>query len=170
VCAFRRKSPNVGMIRARFCGARVTVGVMHRVGKLADRDEGFRPAGAPAFQSLIRFRSLSPRRFRLGPPAESERTYRRSTGAARQRIPHTHDARCVISRAQALRCSVEAVARMRAGRSASRPAMTASSDVRIFEESERTTRKWQMQLCETEKRDFSPRRPRRTSLGSVLQA
>jgi uncharacterized protein (TIGR00375 family) len=35
------------------CQRKVTVGVMHRVEKLADRDYGFRPAGAPGFTSII---------------------------------------------------------------------------------------------------------------------
>jgi uncharacterized protein (TIGR00375 family) len=35
------------------CGKRVTVGVMHRVEKLADREEGFQLAGAPPFFSII---------------------------------------------------------------------------------------------------------------------
>ena len=35
------------------CGKKVTVGVLHRVEKLADRKEGFRLAGAPAFSSII---------------------------------------------------------------------------------------------------------------------
>jgi uncharacterized protein (TIGR00375 family) len=35
------------------CGKRVTVGVMHRVEKLADRANGFRPKGAPPYYSII---------------------------------------------------------------------------------------------------------------------
>ncbi|MDH4162531.1 MAG: endonuclease Q family protein [Nitrospirota bacterium] len=35
------------------CGKRVTVGVMHRVDKLADREEGFRPKDAPGYSSII---------------------------------------------------------------------------------------------------------------------
>jgi PHP family Zn ribbon phosphoesterase len=35
------------------CGKKVTVGVMHRVEKLADRDVGFRPSGAPDYYSII---------------------------------------------------------------------------------------------------------------------
>ena len=35
------------------CGKPVTVGVMHRVEALADRPEGFRPAGPHPFHSLI---------------------------------------------------------------------------------------------------------------------
>ena len=35
------------------CGKKVTVGVLHRVEKLADREEGFLLAGAPSFSSII---------------------------------------------------------------------------------------------------------------------
>jgi PHP family Zn ribbon phosphoesterase len=39
--------------RCPACGRKVTVGVLHRVEKLADREEGFKLAGAPPFVSLI---------------------------------------------------------------------------------------------------------------------
>jgi uncharacterized protein (TIGR00375 family) len=35
------------------CNRKVTVGVMHRVEKLADREHGFKPEGAPSFTSII---------------------------------------------------------------------------------------------------------------------
>ncbi len=35
------------------CGRKLTVGVMHRVEKLADREKGFKPAGSPGFCSII---------------------------------------------------------------------------------------------------------------------
>jgi uncharacterized protein (TIGR00375 family) len=35
------------------CNRKVTVGVMHRVEKLADREHGYRPEGAPSFTSII---------------------------------------------------------------------------------------------------------------------
>ncbi|MBA4349284.1 MAG: DNA helicase UvrD [Thermodesulfovibrio sp.] len=35
------------------CGSKVTVGVMHRVEKLADRKDGFKPLEAPSFNSII---------------------------------------------------------------------------------------------------------------------
>ncbi|HEX8950027.1 MAG TPA: endonuclease Q family protein [Dissulfurispiraceae bacterium] len=39
--------------RCPACGKKVTVGVMHRVEALSDRDEGVRPHGAPGFHSVI---------------------------------------------------------------------------------------------------------------------
>ena len=35
------------------CNKKVTIGVMHRVGKLADRKEGFKPVNAPPYHSII---------------------------------------------------------------------------------------------------------------------
>ncbi|MGD1076660.1 MAG: endonuclease Q family protein, partial [Thermodesulfovibrionales bacterium] len=40
------------------CGRKLTVGVMHRVDKLADRKKGFRPPGAPVFHSMIPLREI----------------------------------------------------------------------------------------------------------------
>lgn len=40
-------------LRCPVCGRKVTVGVMHRVERLADRKKGFVPPGAPGFRSLI---------------------------------------------------------------------------------------------------------------------
>lgn len=35
------------------CGRRLTIGVMHRVEKLADRKDGYKPPNAPSFHSII---------------------------------------------------------------------------------------------------------------------
>jgi uncharacterized protein (TIGR00375 family) len=35
------------------CGKKMTIGVTHRVEKLADREDGFKPKGAPGFTSII---------------------------------------------------------------------------------------------------------------------
>ena len=39
--------------RCPVCGRKVTVGVLHRVEELADREEGYVRPGAPGFQSLV---------------------------------------------------------------------------------------------------------------------
>ena len=48
------------------CGRRVTVGVMHRVEKLADRDEGFRPPGAPPYHSLVPLPEIIAETIKMG--------------------------------------------------------------------------------------------------------
>lgn len=40
------------------CGGRITVGVLHRVEELADREEGFVPPGAKPFESLVPLKEL----------------------------------------------------------------------------------------------------------------
>ena len=48
------------------CGKRVTIGVMHRIEKLADRDEGFRPEGAPPFYSVIPLQEIISETLQVG--------------------------------------------------------------------------------------------------------
>lgn len=48
------------------CGRRLTVGVMHRVERLADRRNGFKPAGSPSFHSLIPLTEIIAEAFKIG--------------------------------------------------------------------------------------------------------
>lgn len=48
------------------CGKRVTVGVMHRVEKLADRKNGFRPEGALPFYSIIPLQEIIAETLKVG--------------------------------------------------------------------------------------------------------
>jgi len=48
------------------CGKKLTVGVMHRVEKLADREHGFKPADAPAFTSIIPLPEIIAESFKCG--------------------------------------------------------------------------------------------------------
>ena len=40
------------------CGKKVTLGVCHRVAALADRPEGFKPEGAPPFESIVPLKEI----------------------------------------------------------------------------------------------------------------
>lgn len=48
------------------CGKKVTVGVMHRVEKLADREEGFRPKISPSFHSIIPLSEIIAETLKVG--------------------------------------------------------------------------------------------------------
>lgn len=48
------------------CERKVTVGVMHRVEKLADRGEGIKPAGTPSFQSIIPLSEIISEALKVG--------------------------------------------------------------------------------------------------------
>ncbi len=49
------------------CGKKLTIGVMHRVDKLADRKEGFRPQGRPPFRSVIPLSEIIAETLGVGP-------------------------------------------------------------------------------------------------------
>ncbi len=48
------------------CGKGVTVGVMHRVEKLADRKDGFKPENAPDFHSIIPLQEIIAEALKVG--------------------------------------------------------------------------------------------------------
>jgi len=52
------------------CGKKLTIGVMHRVEKLADREEGFRPADKPPFYSIIPLPEIISEALNVGPASK----------------------------------------------------------------------------------------------------
>ena len=48
------------------CGKKVIIGVMHRVEKLADREDGFRPEGAPPYYSVIPLSEIIAETLKVG--------------------------------------------------------------------------------------------------------
>ncbi|MBI5847975.1 MAG: DNA helicase UvrD [Nitrospirae bacterium] len=52
------------------CSKKLTIGVMHRVDKLADRDEGFRPKDAPPFHSIIPLVEIIGEALSVGPSSK----------------------------------------------------------------------------------------------------
>jgi len=58
------------------CGRKVTVGVMHRIESLADRSEGFKPEGSPAFHSVVPLQEIIAETMGMGPGSKAvEKAY-----------------------------------------------------------------------------------------------
>lgn len=53
------------------CSKKVTVGVMHRVEKLADREEGFKPKNSKAFYSIIPLPEIIAEVLKVGPNSKA---------------------------------------------------------------------------------------------------
>ena len=130
------------------CLKKVTVGVMHRVDKLADRVEGYRPDSAPIFHSLIPLQELIAETLKVG---ASSKKVAKAYHALLEQLGNEHSILMnspldVIERAGSplLR---EAVARMRAGNVRIVPGYDGEyGKVRTFVDRERNEAKWQMQL------------------------
>jgi uncharacterized protein (TIGR00375 family) len=60
--------------RCPICGKKITVGVMHRVEKLADREIGFRPLYAPSFHSLIPLHEIVSEALKVGVQSKAVET------------------------------------------------------------------------------------------------
>lgn len=130
------------------CGGKVTVGVMHRVGKLADREAGFRPEGAPPFQSLIPLQELIADTLQVGPASKKVTgTYRALLEQLGSEFTILRDSPLNDIERAGSPLLREAIARMRAGKVRITPGYDGEfGSIRIFEEAERTDGNWQMQL------------------------
>jgi len=130
------------------CGKKLTVGVMHRVEKLADREHGFKPADAPAFTSIIPLPEIIAEGYKCGVStkkvdslyfrllAELGNEFRILLGAPLDDIERAGT--------PLLR---EAISRMRAGNVHIAPGYDGEyGKIRIFEEMERKGIKGQLKL------------------------
>jgi uncharacterized protein (TIGR00375 family) len=130
------------------CLKKVTVGVMNRVGKLADREEGYRPEGAPIFHSLIPLQELIAETLKVG---ASSKKVAKAYQALLEQLGNEHtilmDSPLNDIEAAGSPLLREAVARMRAGNVRIIPGYDGEyGKVRTFVDSERSEAKWQMQL------------------------
>jgi uncharacterized protein (TIGR00375 family) len=130
------------------CLKKVTVGVMNRVDKLADREEGYRPDGAPVFHSLIPLQELIAETLKVGASSKKvDKAYR----VLLEQLGNEHailmDAPLEDIERAGSPLLREAVARMRAGNVRIVPGYDGEyGKVSTFVDSERAEAKWQMQL------------------------
>jgi PHP family Zn ribbon phosphoesterase len=130
------------------CGKKLTVGVMHRVEKLADRDNGFRPEGSPGYTNIIPLPEIIAEALKVGVNTKKvDALYFPLLEKLGNEFRILMDVPLDdIERA----CSPlirEAIARMRAGNVHIAPGYDGEyGKVRIFEEVERKEIKGQMRL------------------------
>jgi uncharacterized protein (TIGR00375 family) len=123
------------------CGKRVTVGVMHRVERLADREEGFKTKGVPGFHSLVPLPEVLAEAIGLGP--QSKAVAREYKGLL-QKLGNEFNILLdepldVIERASSPVIR-EAIARVRSGKVRIIPGFDGEyGKIKIFEKTERTT-------------------------------
>src|SRR5574341_180138 len=130
------------------CGRKVTVGVMHRVEKLADREPGFRPEGAPGYTSIIPLPELIAEALHVGPASKKVNA---AYFALLEKLGNEFHVLLDVPLDDIERTSTpvirEAIARMRAGNVDIAPGVDGEyGKVRIFEEVERKEFKGQMKL------------------------
>jgi uncharacterized protein (TIGR00375 family) len=130
------------------CNRKVTVGVMHRVEKLADRKRGFRPADAPGFTSIIPLPEIIAEGLRCG---ANTKKVNELYFQLLERLGNEFDILMHVPLDDIGRAGTpllrEAVSRMRAGDVRIAPGYDGEfGKVRIFEDVERKEIKGQLKL------------------------
>ena len=121
------------------CGKKLTIGVMHRVEKLADRELGFKPRNAPSFASIIPLPDIIAEGLQCGVNTKKVRTlyFPLLEQLGNEFKVLLHAPLDDIERAGSLLIR-EAVSRMRAGTVHIAPGYDGEyGKVRIFEDAER---------------------------------
>jgi uncharacterized protein (TIGR00375 family) len=130
------------------CGGKVTVGVMHRVEKLADRSNGSRPDGAPGYTNIIPLPEIVAEALHVGPASKKVNA---AYFAMLERLGPEFKILMDVPLDDIERAGSplirEAVSRMREGRVHIAPGYDGEyGKIRIFEEVERKGIKGQMKL------------------------
>ncbi len=130
------------------CGRRVTVGVMHRVEMLADREEGFTPSGSAGFRSLIPLAEIIAETLRVGVNSKRVNTeYFRLLNSLGNEFTILMETPLEDIGAAGSPLLMEAVAAMRSGRVHISPGYDGEyGKIRILEEVERAEIKGQASL------------------------
>lgn len=130
------------------CGKKLTVGVMHRVEKLADREHGFKPADAPAFTSIIPLPEIIAEGYKCGVSTKKvDALYFRLLAQLGNELRILMDAPLDDIERAGTPLLREAISRMRAGNVHIAPGYDGEyGKIRIFEEVERKEIKGQLKL------------------------
>ena len=132
------------------CGKRLTVGVAHRVEKLADRAAGYTPEGAPYYRSLIPLPEILSEALKVGVSSKAVGSeYLKLLSRLGNEFGILLDIPLdEIERAGSAPLVREAVARMRAGKVHIAPGYDGEyGKIKIFEESERQGIRGQIDLA-----------------------
>ncbi len=130
------------------CNKKLTIGVMHRVDKLADREEGFRPINAPSFHSIIPLVELIGEALSVGPSSKKvSAMYFNMLGALGNEFRILLDTPLYDVEAAGSAKIAEAIAKMRSGDVSIAPGYDGEfGKVRIFERFEKKEPKGQTPL------------------------
>lgn len=130
------------------CGKKVTVGVMHRVERLADRDEGLNPADAPAFRSIIPLPEILAEVLQVGANTKTvNNEYLKLLGKLGSEFKILMDVPLTDIERAGPPLVGEAVSRMRSGNVHIAPGFDGEyGKIKIFEQSERKQLKGQARL------------------------
>jgi uncharacterized protein (TIGR00375 family) len=134
--------------RCPVCGKPVTVGVMHRVEKLADRREGIQPPGAPWYRSIIPLVEIIAEAKGVGAGSKGVGLeYMALLSKLGNEFSILMDASPADIEAASSPLVSEAVMRMRRGEVVIAPGYDGEyGRIRIFDEAERSQAKGQMRL------------------------
>lgn len=130
------------------CGRKVTVGVMHRVEKLADREHGFRPSHTPSFYSLIPLQEIVSETLKVGVQSKAvENMYFQLINKLGNEFKILMDSPLDNIERAGTPLIREAIARMRSGNVSISPGYDGEyGKIRIFDEEDRKEIKGQETL------------------------
>jgi len=130
------------------CGKKVTIGVMHRVDKLADRKNGFKPENAPVFYSVIPLAEIISETLKVGVNSKAVRNeYFKLLESLGNEFKILMDCTAEEIESAGTPQLAEAISRMRKGKVNIAPGFDGEyGKIKIFEEVERKKPKGQARL------------------------
>ncbi len=131
-----------------FCGKKVTVGVMHRVEKLADREDGYKPKNSPSFYSIIPLPEIISETLKVGVNSKAvEKEYFGMLEKLGNEFKILMDCKTEEIADAGFAQIAEAISRMRNGKVYIKPGYDGEyGKIKIFEAIERETIKGQVRL------------------------